>query len=340
MAEYLASHGYIVASVALAGESSQQLDFEISEYETSADDISFAISSMQSFPNVDRGKLGLIGFCRGSMINALIANRNSNVDLMIDLFGAFNTKEVRDEIGAERFHFLKNPSLAYMQLAGSVEERDSYFFDNFLYCDAYQARFNNVSHGSFTSNYVIRNHYFKGKLPNGKDNTYADTVDACYKNVCRLSLEMANAYLKKNEASLKHLNSSANGLSNVEYRIRKASEIPPSPVQFIRIARTEGVLKAKQIYDVVRSKDKYWKLFKENQMIAIGYQFIASNKVDDAIELFSLLLLDFPNSWNGYDSLGEAWFKKGDKEQAKKFLEKSIKLFPDNQHAIELLKQL
>jgi tetratricopeptide (TPR) repeat protein len=260
----------------------------------------------------------------------------------VDLFGAINIKGTRDDINPNAYHHLKNPALAYIQLAGSAEERDSYFIENFLYGDVYQARFDNVSHNAFTSNYVARNHYFKDKLPNGHNVAYVDTVDACYKNVCRYTLEMLNAYIKNDQSAMTFLNSnpSENGLSNLQYFKRKGITAPPTPDQFIKIARTQGVAQAKQIYNDVRSTDKYWKLFKENQMNVLGYQLLGNGNMDDAIEVFTLISLEYPNSWNAFDSLGEAWLKKGNKELAKKYLEKSVDLLPQNTHAIELLRQL
>jgi len=342
LAEYIASHGYIVAAIALTGEDSQLMAFEPTDYELSVDDISFVISYMHNYKSVDNSKIGLIGFCWGSMINTIVANRNGNVDVIIDLFGAIGIKSTRNDVDKSRYHYLKNPKLAYIQFAGTSDERDSYFFENYLYGDVYQGRFDNVSHGAFTSNYVVRNHYYKGKLPSGHGISYVDTVDNCYKITCKYSLEMLDAYLKSDSSAMQFLNNKpiVNGLEGFTYYSRKAEQLPPTPNQFMMIAKSEGFQKAKQIYNDVRSKDKYWRLFQENPMISLGYQLFTSEKIDAAIEVFTMILQDYPNSWNAYDSLGEAWLKKGDKVQAKKFLEKSIELLPQNTHAKELLKQL
>ena len=41
------------------------------------------------------------------------------------------------------------------------------------------------------------------------------------------------------------------------------------------------------------------------------------NKIVEAIEILKLNVEKFPNSWNTYDSLGEAYLIKGSKEYAK-----------------------
>ncbi len=107
LAEYLASNGYIVASIALTGAETHLMRFDKSDYDRSIDDISFVLSQMHDFPNVDNSKLGLIGFCYGSMINFMVANQNSNIDVIVDLFGANNIQNTRDEVGSYRFMNLK-----------------------------------------------------------------------------------------------------------------------------------------------------------------------------------------------------------------------------------------
>jgi hypothetical protein len=47
-----------------------------------------------------------------------------------------------------------------------------------------------------------------------------------------------------------------------------------------------------------------------------GYQLLAQNKVDSAISILRKNTKDYPRSWNTYDSLGEAYARKGDKKRA------------------------
>jgi predicted negative regulator of RcsB-dependent stress response len=48
----------------------------------------------------------------------------------------------------------------------------------------------------------------------------------------------------------------------------------------------------------------------------------------------------YPNSFNAFDSLGEAYMNKGDKVSAIKNYEKSLQIDPANGNAIEMLKRL
>jgi predicted negative regulator of RcsB-dependent stress response len=48
----------------------------------------------------------------------------------------------------------------------------------------------------------------------------------------------------------------------------------------------------------------------------------------------------FPDSWNSYDSLGDAYVKAGQKQLAIDNYKKSLELNPANDHAKEKLKVL
>jgi tetratricopeptide (TPR) repeat protein len=62
--------------------------------------------------------------------------------------------------------------------------------------------------------------------------------------------------------------------------------------------------------------------------------------VKKAIALFEYNISNFPNSANPYDSLGEAYLVKGDKAQAIKYYQESLKLDPNNQNAARMIQEL
>ena len=72
-----------------------------------------------------------------------------------------------------------------------------------------------------------------------------------------------------------------------------------------------------------------------------GYEMLYYEQdVDKAIELFTLNTVNYPESFNVYDSLAEAYMVNGDKALAIANYEKSLELDPDNQNAVEQLKTL
>ena len=71
-----------------------------------------------------------------------------------------------------------------------------------------------------------------------------------------------------------------------------------------------------------------------------GYALMGSKKFADAILMLQKNVDLHPDSWNAYDSLGEAYMKNGDKEQAIKNYKKSVELKPTNENGVVALKKL
>jgi predicted dienelactone hydrolase len=82
LAEFLASHGYVVASSPAMGLNSRQLSFNSLGVMTQLQDLQFLIASLHSFPAVDPNKLAVIGFSFGGLAGSLLAMYNGDVKIL------------------------------------------------------------------------------------------------------------------------------------------------------------------------------------------------------------------------------------------------------------------
>jgi imidazolonepropionase-like amidohydrolase len=80
--------------------------------------------------------------------------------------------------------------------------------------------------------------------------------------------------------------------------------------------------------------------FSENELIELGYQLIRMKKFIDAIAIFKLSVETYPQSYNTYDSLAEAYMDNGDKQLAIENYQKSLQLNPGNTNGVRMLKKL
>ena len=71
-----------------------------------------------------------------------------------------------------------------------------------------------------------------------------------------------------------------------------------------------------------------------------GYRQLRSGHIDNAISIFKENVKNHPNSFNVYDSMAEAYMKKGEKKLAISNYEKSISLNPKNEDGRSMLKEL
>ena len=80
--------------------------------------------------------------------------------------------------------------------------------------------------------------------------------------------------------------------------------------------------------------------FSEQQLNGLGYQLLRMKRVKDAIEILKLNVEMFPQGFNTYDSLGEAYMENGDKQLAIQNYKRSLELNSKNPSAVEALKKL
>jgi len=71
-----------------------------------------------------------------------------------------------------------------------------------------------------------------------------------------------------------------------------------------------------------------------------GYAFLLGGKVDEAIQILELNTKFFPESFNVWDSLAEAYAKAGKKDLAIQYYEKSVQLNPKSESGIKALADL
>jgi Flp pilus assembly protein TadD len=66
---------------------------------------------------------------------------------------------------------------------------------------------------------------------------------------------------------------------------------------------------------------------------------LSERKIQEAISIFKLNVEFYPNQWNTYDSLAEAYMESGNRDLATVNFRKSLELNPGNSNAREMLKK-
>lgn len=95
---------------------------------------------------------------------------------------------------------------------------------------------------------------------------------------------------------------------------------------------------AVKLYRALRQGDLYD--FSEPELNTLGYELLGAGRVAEAVEIFKLNVEAFPEAFNTYDSLAEAYAVRGDKGLAIKNYRRSLELNPQNTNAAEKLKEL
>lgn len=101
----------------------------------------------------------------------------------------------------------------------------------------------------------------------------------------------------------------------------------------------KGVKEAWAVYHDITENKKADYDFNEANINMLGYAYIEKN-IDAALAIFKMNIELFPNSWNVYDSYGQALLKNGQKDSAIVYYKKSIQMNPGNTNGIKILKDI
>jgi hypothetical protein len=95
--------------------------------------------------------------------------------------------------------------------------------------------------------------------------------------------------------------------------------------------------------DVSKLRAEAVEMSSEGELNTYGYQLLGQNKFDEAVHIFTLNTERHPESANTWDSLGEGYALKGDKENAIKNFKKCLSMNPNDgvrANSEKYLKQL
>jgi hypothetical protein len=117
-----------------------------------------------------------------------------------------------------------------------------------------------------------------------------------------------------------------------------------APVQvalgtFIRTLEQEGARAAMAAYQASPEKAVIAKPV-ERVINSWGYRVMGENRVQEAIEIFTLNTQAFPQEYNTWDSLAEAYMNAGQRDLAITYYRKVLELRPGDENATRMLRQL
>jgi tetratricopeptide (TPR) repeat protein len=114
---------------------------------------------------------------------------------------------------------------------------------------------------------------------------------------------------------------------------------PPTREALAAEISRRGFEHSLDVYNEARKKDSSF-LLSEIAVNSWGYDLLGRAMTKEAIEIFKMNVTLYPDAFNTYDSLGEAYERAGDKENAIKNYRRSVELNPKNDNAVVRLQKL
>lgn len=217
---------------------------------------------------------------------------------------------------------------------------DLYKWDRALYTDKLvSAESKQKIFTPFLNNYGYGWNIIKAKTMDAEKTIYTHSggINGFSTNIMRVESDNLVIIVLSNYAN-GQASKISNEISKIMYNI--PYKMPAKPITGFLIPSgsksfADAIAEAKEL---AKNKDEY--NVNEGDINLLGYQLMQKGKLYDAIEIFKFNVEMFPNSSNVYDSLGEAYMTKGDKENALINYKKSVELDPDNVNGKKMIEKL
>lgn len=205
--EYLASYGYIIVSVASAGQLSQTMTKDTTGILAQATDLAWITAHANQFGPIDSSRIGTFGYSWGGMANVLYQMRHKAVKALACWDGS---TEYLDYDLVRTIHDF-NPArvnVPYLYFCNQNEDWSTFpFFRSVSTTDKHLYRLKKLEHAEFVAYWS----FYSTLKP--KASSYP--TDS-YQAICRYTLAFFDAYLKGDKKALQFLQqpSESNGYSS------------------------------------------------------------------------------------------------------------------------------
>lgn len=231
--------------------------------------------------------------------------------------------------------------------AGSLYStvEDLYLWDQALYTDRllsaqskelmYKPNLNDYAYGWFIT---------KAKLGTGTEAVpsinHGGGINGFNTLIVRYPVQKNLVVLLDNTAQGASLDKLSKALTNILYN--QPYDAPKMPLAdvLLKTIDEKGVEAGIAQYKDLKARQTNVYDFGEPELNQLGYQLFQARKLKEAIEIFKLNVEAYPQGFNTYDSLGEAYMMNGNNELAIQNYKKSIELNPQNTGAVAMLKRL
>lgn len=347
LCEYLASHGYVVATSPLRGALYRLVNINIEDVETEARDMEFVMAEARLLPFAEPGKLGTIGFDLGGMAGLIMAMRDLRVGAFLSLDSGILDRHgsglpaIHPQYREERFRI---PWMHLTQSRAIRTDKDRAekpsLFERKAYGPSYLVHVPTTNHGDFSS-YAALGIAFEG--PGYWNAPLGAGAKPLYEAICRAALAFFDGHLKADRRSLEEMLRAGSSSDGPGLRIerKEGQAAPPTEARLIDLITNKGIAAARPEIERVRGAFPGVTLVDESVLnwLAIYFQYWWGREAE-ALGIFELNAVLHPGSWSASDSLGEAYAARGRKDDAIRAYKRSLEINPEDPNAKAALESL
>jgi dienelactone hydrolase len=327
LAEFLASHGYVVASVPQVGASAVSLTLGINpiDLETQMRDIEFAMVVAQSHPFVDRKKVALMGWSMGGVVSLWLSARNPNVDAVVGLDASFGAAQWAPMVLASPYFDIRQLRAPVLALQSGnpkfTSAQASRVVDSLHFAERYTSRVGRVTHGDFSDFAMVARLF-----PVNIEDRSAAEASAGHMAIARAALAFLDATLKQQPGKLRAVTetiSSSDSLIKLTHL--SAANIPDESEWAVMLGTLGFDITLERLHSFERNYPAL-EIIRYSILNRQGYALRDAGKHELAVSVFRLNAEAHPSLADAYDSLADGYIAKGDVAGARRAYEQVLKL--------------
>jgi predicted dienelactone hydrolase len=331
LAEFLASHGYVVASISLIGPSDRSLSQsrDPEGLELAVRDMEFALGMLSRRTSADRTRVVAMGHSVGAVEALVFANRNQNVVAAVGLDGTYGFDGAAHLLlNARGFtpQTLRAPLLDLRRAQGEQEARlDPKAVASLRHATRTVVTLPHAHHSDFTAFAMLAEKFSVATQPKYANTGWdRSTGRRAYEAMCAIVLAFLDEHTGQHADTATRF-SAAVARGSGEVRTLAALPPPLSPDESVALA-AQGADEPKKWFVACAGDEAVASCVDAQRFNTAGYERLTLNQPRDAFTLFDIVTWAHPNSANAQDSLADALMALGQKDRAHTALLRSIDL--------------
>jgi dienelactone hydrolase len=328
MAEFLASHGFVVATVPSLGESDAQTEQAYSKQslEASVRDMEFAWSVLRKEATASKQGFGMVGHSLGGIVSLMLAMRNSDVLAVAGLDGSYGFAELQGLLTDSYRYDPAHMQAALLDIRRADAQIDMKIAESLRHSARWFATVRGMSHGDFTS-FALGAYAFHQAAPTHPPAGWTrESSFSGHQLVCGAVLQFLNAQLRHDDSALQGLDKDMASSAIASYSREPAAPLVPSTQEFVAMVRSQGVDGAVQTARKIQAGSPGETVVDEAALNQAGYGLMGEKKFGDAVRVLEFAAGVYPQSANAADSLGDAYIAAEQKEKAVAAFRRALEL--------------
>jgi hypothetical protein len=332
LAEFLASHGYVFATVPILGPTDKQTTQTRTQpdMERTVRDLEYGWSMLRGSSNVDDDKIAVMGHSLGGLEAIIFAMRNSNVSVAVGLDATYGFESASKVLTG---FYGYEPMKMYATLLDLRRARgeqgnnqDLSAVRAFHYADRYFVTVRKMHHSDFGSFAMVAQQFEFPGGPAEPGGWTRKTGYVGYQLICRMVRDFFDDKLKGDTSGASRFRADVAQSEAGTLDVAKGLPIPPSPAEFVPLIQKRGYAAVVELLDRYRRDAPGDTIVDEAVFNALGYDLLGQRRLPEAIGVFRLVRHVYPKSSNAADSLGDAYLAAGKNDEAGAAFQEAIDL--------------